>query len=299
MAERDLVQAPILALGGRLARYHVFALESSDSDPREALAELPAFFASLDCPWLLGVGQPLALALDVPIPGLRTFPALSGPGVSVPSTQGALLCALFGGDRGEIFHRSRRLLEAVGDAFVLDDLVDTFVYRDSRDLTGYEDGTENPTGEDAVAAAIVSGADSERDGGSFVAVQRWVHDLDAFEAMRPGERDHVVGRRLSDNEEIDDAPAYSHVKRAAQESYEPEAFMVRRSMPFVQEDQEGLLFVAFGESLDRYERVLRRMSGLDDGIVDGLFRFSHPVSGGYYFCPPQRDGAPRLDLLRI
>ena len=130
-----------------------------------------------------------------------------------------------------------------------------------------------------------------------MAVQRWVHDLDAFEDESTAERDRIIGRRLSDNEEMDDAPQSAHVKRSAQESFDPEAFMVRRSMPFVGEHEEGLLFVAYGESLDRYESVMRRMLGLDDGIVDALFRFSHPTDGGYYFCPPLRDG--KLDLRAV
>ena len=66
----------------------------------------------------------------------------------------------------------------------------------------------------------------------------------------------------------------------------PPAFMVRRSMPWQTAHQQGLEFIAYVESLDRFERVLRRMIGADDGIVDGLFTFSRPVTGGYYWCPP-------------
>lgn len=275
-----------------MARYHVFALEHAGSEPRDALRDLVREAA--EGPAVVGFGEPLTRALGVGIEGLRTFPALSGPAVAVPSTQGALMVALFGDDRGVLLHRSRALQDAIGDAFVLEELVDTFVYRDSRDLTGYVDGTENPDGEAARQAAIIDGAGEGLDGGSFVAVQRWVHDLDGIEAESPSERDLIIGRRLSDNEEIDDAPASAHVQRAAQESFEPEAFMVRRSMPFVTEDEEGLLFVAYGSTPDRYEAVLRRMLGLEDGVVDALFRFSHPDSGGYYFCPPLRDG--KLDL---
>ena len=69
--------------------------------------------------------------------------------------------------------------------------------------------------------------------------------------------------------------------------------MVRRSMPWGGTVDNGLYFVAYGASLDRFERVLRRMVGEDDGVVDGLFRFTRPVSGGYYWCPPLAGG--RLD----
>jgi len=84
------------------------------------------------------------------------------------------------------------------------------------------------------------------------------------------------------------------VKRTAQESYDPETFMVRRSMPWASAGEQGLEFVAFVESLDRFERQLVRMMGLDDGVTDALFTFSRPVTGGYYWCPPI--AGARLDL---
>jgi putative iron-dependent peroxidase len=103
-----------------------------------------------------------------------------------------------------------------------------------------------------------------------------------------------MGRSLDTNVELADAPPSAHVKRAAQESFEPTAFMVRRSMPYGTVGEHGLYFVAFGATLDAYERVLTRMTGHVDGIVDGLFQFSRPVSGGYYWCPPI--SGDRLDL---
>jgi porphyrinogen peroxidase len=107
----------------------------------------------------------------------------------------------------------------------------------------------------------------------------------------------VIGRRRVGNEEIGDAPATAHVKRTAQESFDPPAFMLRRSLPWGGAGEQGLYFVAFGESLDRYERVLDRMAGREDGVVDALLGFSRALSGGYYWCPPLRAG--RLDLSRL
>lgn len=112
--------------------------------------------------------------------------------------------------------------------------------------------------------------------------------------LSQAERDEIVGRRQDTNEEFDEAPESSHVKRTAQESFEPEAFVVRRSMPWADADGEGLMFVAFGHSLDAYEAQMRRITGLEDGIIDGLFRYSRPVSGSYFWCPPVKDG--HLDL---
>ncbi|GAG51818.1 unnamed protein product, partial [marine sediment metagenome] len=120
-----------------------------------------------------------------------------------------------------------------------------------------------------------------------------------FGAMPPDERDHVIGRRLSDNEEMEDAPESAHVKRTAQESFEPEAFLVRRSMPWSGDAGEGLVFVAFAASFDPFEALLKRMVGAEDGVPDALFRFTRPISGSYYWCPPLADGKLDLSLLGI
>jgi putative iron-dependent peroxidase len=173
-------------------------------------------------------------------------------------------------------------------------VVDVFRYDTGRDLTGYEDGTENPQGAAAIAAALVQGAGPGRDGGSFAAVQQWLHDFDAFERLPHAARDAAIGRRLQDNAELPDAPASAHVKRAAQENFDPPAFVLRRSMPWTRDAQAGLLFLAFGRSLDAFEAQLRRMAGLDDGIADALFGLSKPVTGASFGCPPMRDG--QLDL---
>jgi putative iron-dependent peroxidase len=199
-----------------------------------------------------------------------------------------------GADRGEITHLARGIDRAVRPAFHRQRVVDGFKYGRGRDLSGYEDGTENPRDDAAIAVAIVTGSGSALEGSSFVAVQQWVHDLDRFEAMTESERDDIIGRRISDNEELDEAPATAHVKRTAQESFDPQAFVVRRSMPWADASGEGLMFVAFGKSLDAFEAQIARMTGQEDGVVDGLFRFTRPISGSYFWCPPVADGALSL-----
>ncbi len=108
-------------------------------------------------------------------------------------------------------------------------------------------------------------------------------------------QDNAIGRRKSDNEEIAEAPISAHVKRTAQETFSPEAFILRRSMPWADADHEGLMFVAFGKSFDAFEAQLSRMIGAEDDVTDALFKFTRPISGRYYWCPPmaQDDG---LDL---
>jgi putative iron-dependent peroxidase len=286
------VQPGVLAPVPRLARYLAFEL-SPAAEVRAALAQLAG--AADPAETVVGIGRSAVLALGRQVPGLRDFPVQSGAGIDVPSTPAALWCWLRGEDRGELVHRARALQSAVAPAFRVASIVDAFQYDASRDLTGYEDGTENPQGEAAVAAAVLDGRGPGLDGSSFVAVQQWLHDFDRFAAMRREEQDATFGRRREDNEEIDDAPPSAHVKRTAQESFDPEAFVLRRSMPWAEGRRAGLVFVAFGRSFDAFEVQMRRMAGLDDGITDALFRFTHPLTGAYFWCPPvAADG--RLDL---
>jgi putative iron-dependent peroxidase len=245
---------------------------------------------------VVGLGPQLVRVVGAAVPGLRELPALAvaGSGAQIPSTPAALWVWLRGSDCGDLVWAARRIERALAPACALERVVDTFRYGSGRDLTGYEDGTENPEGDAAVAAALAQGAEPGYDGASFAAVQQWVHDFDAFERLAPAARDEVIGRRLRDNAEIEPAPASAHVRRAAQEDFEPPAFVLRRSMPWARDAQAGLLFLAFGQSLDAFEAQLRRMAGQDDGIADALFGFSTPVTGAYFWCPPM--GAGRLDL---
>lgn len=276
------------------ARYLVFGARPGRS-PAAALARLRDLVAGW--PAVVGLGAPLLDALGARVEGLRPFPAMTGPGVAFPSTQGSIWIYLAGDDRGAILDRSFAITAALGDDLHLEEEVEAFMYAGGRDLTGFEDGTENPKGDAAIEAAITAGQGPGLDGGSFVAAQRFQHDLGRFRALAPDDQDAVIGRRRSTNEEMDDAPAAAHVKRTAQESFEPAAYMLRRSMPWGGVAAQGLYFVAFGSTLDAFERVLARMAGREDGVPDALLGYTRALSGGYYWCPPLRDGA--LDLSRV
>jgi porphyrinogen peroxidase len=290
-------QPAILPAAPRVARYLSFSLRP-DTAPAASRDLVRAL--NIDDRCVVGIGGPLVSHWGNELEGLRVFPAMSGPGVQIPSTQLALWCWLRDDDRGELVHRTRAMSAALGLAFQLEEVVDAFKYGNGDlglDLTGYEDGTENPTGDDAVNTAILTGRGPGLDGSSFVAVQKWVHDLIAFTSLAQREQDLIIGRQKSDNEEIEDPPKSAHIKRTEQESFTPEAFVLRRSMPWAEGFTEGLMFVAFGSTLDAFEAQLTRMAGLEDGIPDALFRFSRAVSGAYYWCPPMLDG--RLDLRAV
>lgn len=271
--------------------YLRFALKPH-SNPRASLLQLlPHIDGEMA---VLGIGAALVRALGGHVDGLKEFTGITGSKVTLPATPAALWVWLRGEDRGSLALQALTIQTALQAAFLLEDSLDSFLYGGGRDLTGYEDGTENPQASAAINAAIVQGQGAGVDGGSFVAVQQWVHQFDQFNAMSSTAQDHAIGRRRSDNEELDDAPESAHVKRTAQEDFTPEAFVVRRSMPWSANGKAGLQFVAFAHSFAPFEAQLRRMSGAEDGIVDALFSFSQPLTTSYFWCPPMTD--ERIDL---
>lgn len=294
-----LAQPGILAAPPAMARYLTFTLteRASRHDIGAVLQRLAELADGEQI--VVGVGHETAVALGRPIPGLAPFAAPAGSHVPLPATGGALWVWLRGEDRGELLTTGWQVEDAVRGVFLLTQATDGFLYAGGRDLTGYEDGTENPVGEAAIHAALVGAADDGLAGSSFVAVQQWLHEMTAFNAMPSAAQDDAVGRRRADNEELDEAPESAHVKRTAQESFDPEAFVLRRSMPWNEGARAGLMFVAFGASFAAFEAQLRRMSGAEDGIVDALFGFTRPLTGAYFWCPPMVDGRLSLRALGL
>ena len=130
--------------------------------------------------------------------------------------------------------------------------------------------------------------------------------------LEDSEAEHIItadggwrrGKIVPLKDNVDDAIAKNSsiksvivVKRTAQESFTPEAFVLRRSMPWAEGNRGGLVFTAFGHSFSAYEALLGRMCGAEDGIVDALFTFSEPETGAYFWCPPMHQG--RLDLRAV
>ena len=279
-----------------VARYVSFVIAEGGATAqaiKDALSRLSPLANGSDV--VVGLGPSLVNALGAHVPGLHEFPDMSREGAKVPSTPGTLWCWIRGEDLGDLLHTTRKVQKALAPAFAIRHVVDAFRHGWSgthgRDITGFEDGTENPEGDKAVEAAIAP------DGSSYVAVQQWLHDLDAFEQLTDEIANHHFGRDRTTNEELEDAPDWAHVKRTAQESFDPEAFVLRRSMPWMMNMQAGLVFVAFGKSFYAFEAQMKRMAGHDDGIVDAMFRISKPVNGSYYWCPPMRGG--KLDLRQL
>jgi len=290
-----LAQAGILPPIPRYGRYLELVAKPSE-DKVSAIHKLASM--ELGKQVVIGFGPGLLLDLGGMPVGHRAFAAMSGSGCEIPSTQCDIWIWVRADDPGQAFHQARVCENLLKPAFHTVHMVDGFRYKTGLDLSGYEDGTENPQGEEAIAATIVNKNGPAMAGSSFVAVQKWQHDLDHFSTFSQTAKDNIIGRRQSDNKELSGAPKFAHVKRTAQEDFEPEAFLLRRSMSWADVTGEGLNFVAFGKSFDAFEAQMRRMIGLDDGIIDGLFQFSRPISGGYYWCPPVLAGKLDLSFLR-
>jgi putative iron-dependent peroxidase len=162
-----------------------------------------------------------------------------------------------------------------------------FVYRDSRDLTGFIDGTANPPVLEAPSVALVPD-NQPGGGGAFALTMRWVHNLEAFGRLSVDDQERVIGRTKLDSVELDDEakPATAHIARVTIEEGGEELELYRRSVPYGTVAEHGLFFVAFSADSTRFDKMLTRMFGTTgDRQHDRLTDFTRPVSGAYYFAP--------------
>ncbi|MFN8020360.1 MAG: Dyp-type peroxidase [Acidimicrobiales bacterium] len=282
-------QTGIFAQGTRSHLHLEFELDPTIDHARalEALASLrqPSVSAG-GANIVVGFGPQLwrRLAPDAAPAELADFPAIPG----VPVAQHDIWVWIHGTGDDVLFDSAREVSRLLAGTATLAEQVSGFVYRDSRDLTGFVDGTENPALEEAYAVATLpTGAAGE--GGSFAITQRWVHNLDAFHALPVSEQEGVIGRTKADSVELDDdaKPPTAHIARVVIEDDDGDELEIwRRSVPYGTVDEHGLHFVAFSADPSRFERMLRRMYGLDgDGLRDRLTDFSRPVSGAAWFVP--------------
>ena len=280
-------QPGIFAQGTRTHRHLEFAIRKGVSPEaiRAALSELrqPAVSAG-GANIVLGFSAEVwrAISLDPPPTALTDFPNVAG----VPITQCGIWAWCHGTGEDVLLDVARAVTVALADVATLQQEVNGFVYRDSRDLTGFIDGTENPPVEAAYHVATIPN-ESPGAGGSFAITQRWVHRLDKFETLGLEEQEDVIGRTKADSVELADdrKPATAHIARVVIEEDGEELEIYRRSVPYGTVAEQGLLFVAFSVDPTRFERMLRRMFGVDDGIHDRLTDFSTPVSGAAWFVP--------------
>lgn len=205
---------------------------------------------------------------------------------SVPATQHDIWVWLHGTGTDVVLDNARAVVRVLATVAVLAQEQPCFVYHDSRDLTGFIDGTENPPIEDAHEIATVPDGHPGA-GGAHVLAMRWRHDLAAFEALDTDAQQAIIGRTKPDSVELDPNPPTSHVSRVVVEDDAGEELELwRRSAPWGTVTEHGLYFVAFSTEPGRFHRILDRMFGTSgDGLHDRLTDFSTPLSAALYFAP--------------
>lgn len=276
------------AIFDKSASEHVFiefALRRSDNADaiKTALRTLRADL-SADVKLMLAFGQRLWSLLDSSF----EVPAFSLEG-RVPATQGDLLIWLQSSDRSSLYDAEMRVLELLGNHCGVQLEIQGFVYRDSRDLTGFVDGIGNPAGKKALAAALVTEGHPGA-GGSFVLTQKWVHQLKEFHQLEEVEQENVIGRTKPDAVEFDEArmPVNAHVARTDIDRDGVPQKIWRRSVPYANAREQGIYFVGFSCELDRLDYLLRNMYDMNgEGIRDRLLDFSQPVMSSWWYAPTE------------
>ncbi|MGD0050700.1 MAG: Dyp-type peroxidase [Vulcanimicrobiaceae bacterium] len=211
---------------------------------------------------------------------------------AMPATQADLWLWIGGASYDIVFDAARDALNALGGLVRLERELSGWSYLRSRDLTGFEDGTENPTLLQAPLVALVpDGAPGA--GGSVLLFQQWRHDGTLFLSLPVAEQERVIGRTKADSIEFaaDVMPADSHVTRTTVESDHGELKIFRRNTAYGTVPEHGTVFVGFSCDQGRLDTMLRQMAGSDDGVRDALTRYTTPLTGAYYFVPS-------LDALR-
>jgi putative iron-dependent peroxidase len=220
--------------------------------------------------------------------GLHPFVPLAVEGRSAPSTGGDILLHVVS-RRGDLnLELAVRFRAALHDTVEVQDEVHGFRYLDSRDLTGFIDGTENPKGKRRAQVALIGNEDPVFAGGSYVFTQRYVHDLRGWAALPEKEQEGIIGRRKRDSKELPERtkPPTAHISRVVIERAGEELEIVRHSFPYGTVSEAGLFFIAYTRSLDIPEAMLARMMGsAGDGLHDRLMDFSRAVSGATFFAP--------------
>jgi porphyrinogen peroxidase len=303
----DRVPIEPQSIDAPLSRYAVFLVVTiADGDAalatvREVLSDPGALvrtvgFRDLDgrLSCNIGIGSAAWDRLGItPRPAqLRPFSAIQGAAHDAPSTAGDLLFHIRAERDDLCFEFEKLLLGALGDAVAVVDEVQGFRYFEARDLLGFVDGTENPTGHAMLDAALVSAADDPQfGGGSYVVVQKYLHDLTAWAALGTAEQEAIIGRTKADNVELELAsgarPSHKDLTTVT-DAEGTEHDILRDNMPFGRPGQAefGTYFIGYAGHLWVIERMLQRMfQGSPPGQYDRILDVSTAVTGTTFFVP--------------
>ncbi len=221
---------------------------------------------------------------------LRPFAEIRGPVHVAVATPGDLLFHIRANRADMCFEIERLILEALGDAVTVADEVQGFRYFDSRDLLGFVDGTENPTGVDLAEAALIQSEDPPFQGGSYVVVQKYLHKLDKWHALDTTTQQSIIGRTKADNVELPDAVGRESHKQLTTivDAEGVEHDILRDNMPFGNpgRGEFGTYFIGYTRNLWVIEKMLANMfEGAAAGRYDRILDVSTPMTGTTFFAP--------------
>jgi len=207
---------------------------------------------------------------------------LVGPdGYTMPATQHDAVLWLSSSAYDVVFDTARAAIAALEAVASLAEETSSWPYRHDRDLTGFIDGSENPNLIDAAELATIPEGRPGA-GGSILLLQKWSHDVTAWEALPVEQQEQVIGRTKDESVELDDKPADSHVGRTDQDQF---GKIFRRNMPYGTVTDHGTMFVGFSADRHPLATMLESMAGLADGVRDALTLYTQPLTGAYYFVP--------------
>lgn len=233
-----------------------------------------------------------SIACSTPPGSLSDFHGVTGPdGQGAPATQHDLWLWVSASAPDVSWDHARSAASALRDIARLVDEQPAFVYRDNRDMTGFQDGTANPPLHQAAEVALVPRG-QPGEGGSHVLAMRWRHSLDAFNGLSVEQQEQTFGRTKRESTEIPEGvrSEKAHISRVTVKVDGEELKIYRRSVPYGTVQEQGLYFLAFSADPSRYLRMLSRMFGASgDGVHDRLTEFSRPLTGGLYFAPSLND----------
>lgn len=290
-------QAGIFALGTRTHHHLEFDVRAG-GEPADVIAATDRLRESHvtagGSNMVVGFGAALWRRLSsAPPPDLGEFQEIVGlHGHVAPSTQHDIWIWIHGTGTDVVLDAALQASAALAPVAELADETACFVYHDSRDLTGFVDGTENPPPTEAPRVACI-GDGLPGAGGSHVIAQRWRHDLDAFGALDEPDQERVFGRSKPDSVAIarDIRPADAHIRRAELLDADGEERPIyRRSVPYGTVRERGLYFLGFSAEREIFDGMLAQMFGTSgDGLHDRLLDYTTAMTGSYYFAPSLED----------
>jgi putative iron-dependent peroxidase len=221
---------------------------------------------------------------------LHPFREIRGEKHVAVSTPGDLLFHIRAKRMDLCFELETQIMAALGDAVSPVDEVQSFRYFDDRDLIGFVDGTENPRGQDAVDAVLIGDEDPAFSGGSYVIVQKYLHDLKGWDALPTEAQEKIIGRKKLSDVELDDSvkPTSAHNALTTITVDGKEVKILRDNMPFGRPAQSefGTYFIGYSRSPRTTEQMLENMFiGRPPGNYDRLLDFSRAVTGNLFFVP--------------